>query len=115
MEIQERFRAGDRAIVIDEQRKSETMQILQGYTAGKKISAINSRRQIFLNQIRYMDKSAAGVHILLCLILSLMAVWLYKRGAGRKDIVTVLMVSAGVLALSQQHRSGMYFIPVWRN
>ena len=111
MEIQERFRAGDRAVVIDEQRKSETMQILQGYTAGKKISAINGRRQIFLNQIRYMDKSAAGVHILLCLILSLMAVWLYKRGAGREDIVTVLMVSAGVLGIVSTAQIGHVFYP----
>lgn len=110
-DIQDRFRITDRLVKIDGHKKEETMQILQKQIADKQMTVLNSRKRIIRNQIRYMDKSIAGVHMLLCLLLLSVAMIMHQKGAGEEDIILVSMVLSGILGIVSIAEIGHIFYP----
>lgn len=61
-DIREQFRITDRIVVIDEKRKKETLSLLQKEILQKKTGVIHNRKEILIQQFRYMDKSVLGIH-----------------------------------------------------
>ena len=109
--IKDRFRDADRLVVIDKQRKEETMQLLQKHISEKHITVLSSRRRILYNQIRYMDKSVAGIHMLFCVLLILIAALMYQRGVEKENIIFASMVLSGILGVISIVEIGHIFYP----
>lgn len=109
--IKNRFHAADHLVIIDQQRKEETMQLLQKHIFEKHVTVLSSKRRILCNQIRYMDKSAAGVHVLFCALLLLIAVFMYQKGADKGDIILAAMILSGVLGVVSIVEVGHVFYP----
>lgn len=110
-DIQDRFRVTDRLVKIDGQKKEETMQVLQKQIADKQMTVLSNRRRIIRNQFRYMDKTVAGVHVLLCIVLLSAALIMYQRGAKKEDIIFASMVLSGVLGIVSVAEIGHIFYP----
>ncbi|MCM1155252.1 MAG: hypothetical protein NC314_00135 [Roseburia sp.] len=110
-DIQERFRITDRLVMVDERRKKESLQILQKCVEDKQMTVLESRRRILFNQIRYMDKSAAGTHALFGVFLLLIVILLHQRSTDKEDIILVSMVLSGVLGVVSVAEIGRIFYP----
>lgn len=106
-DIREEFRITDRTVVIDEKKKKETLLFLQEEIAGKRIRLLNDRKEILLQQFRYMDKSMIGIHAALCIIPMLVMVVLHWSAGcggftveiGEEDIILISTIFSGILGI----------------
>lgn len=98
-ELYDRFRNTADSLVIDEERKKESILFLQKQIANKPIGILNSRIHIFLNQIRYMDKSTTWIHTAVCIILLLIMIFFSRYGMEKEDIILISMVLSGILGV----------------
>lgn len=99
MEVQDMFMAADRTIKIDENKKEETIMLLQKNIEEKQINVISSRKRILFNQFKYMDKSMIYVHLIFCIVLLLIAAVMKHYEAEEKDIILYCLFLAGVLGV----------------
>ncbi len=99
MEVQDMFMAADRTIKIDENKKEETIMLLQKNIEEKQINVISSRKRILFNQFKYMDKSMIYVHLIFCIVLLLIAAVMKHYEAEEKDIILYSLFLAGVLGV----------------
>lgn len=106
-DIREEFRITDRTIVIDEKRKEETLLFLQEEIAEKQTHVLTNKREMLLQQFRYMDKSMIGIHAAICIIPILITVVLhwpavygrFMTEIGEKDIILISTIFSGILGI----------------
>lgn len=116
-DIREEFRITDQSIIIDEKRKEETLLYLQEEIAGKQTRVLSNRKEILLQQFRYMDKSMIGIHAALCIIPILIAVILHwSAGYGRfvmkigeEEIILISTILSGILGIVSIMEIGRVF------
>lgn len=96
-DIKSMFASADALLPIDDTRKHRTLEMLRLEIADKEVSLISNRRKIWLNQIRYADRSMTYFHILGCVIMLLLIVVMDIRQINSESIITTSMILAGVL------------------
>lgn len=99
-DIKEKFRITDSMIGIDENRKQDTLLFLQKNIVKKEIGVLHDRKKILYNQIRYMDKEALSIHLLLCLVLLSVTVVLSCYNRKQEEVIMFSMVFSGVLGIA---------------
>lgn len=99
-DIKEKFRITDSMVRINENRKQNTLLFLRKNIAKKEIGILQDRKKILYNQIRYMDKGALGIHLLLCLILLSVTVVLSCYNKNQEEVIMFSMVLSGVLGIA---------------
>lgn len=105
--IREEFRITDRAVVIDEKKKEETLLFLQKEIAGKRTRVRNGQKQILFQQFRYMDKSMIWIHAAFCIVpVFLMAILHWSAGCGRfameigeEEMILIFTILSGILGI----------------
>ncbi|MCM1386925.1 MAG: hypothetical protein NC231_06335 [Bacillus sp. (in: Bacteria)] len=108
-DIQKKLRTQKIEVQIDEKKKEETMRILQSHIAEKQIGVLQSRRRILWGQIRYMDKSVFAVHMLFCIMIAAVGVFMNYKEAPREDIIVFSMILAGILGVVSIVQTGRIF------
>lgn len=98
-EFADKFREEDKMLVIDEKRKKESLLLLGETISQKRIHIAYDKKQIFLNQIRYMDKSMLVIHMGICAILSLLILNFSRYGADKEAIIAFSMISSAALGI----------------
>ena len=98
-ELYDRFHNTADSLVIDEERKKETLLFLQKQITDKPIGILSSRIHIFLNQIRYMDKSTTWVHSAICIVLLLIMMFFSRYGVEKENIILISMILSGILGV----------------
>lgn len=88
-DIREQFRITDRIVVIDEKRKEETLSFLQKEILQKKTGIVHNRKEILIQQFRYMDKSMLGIHGAFGIASLLMMILLPEYGKFGESVVGV--------------------------
>lgn len=99
MEIYDRFHNTADRLIIHEKRKKETMLFLQKQIADKPIGIISSKTHIFLNQIKYMDKSMTWIHMVVCIVLLLITIFFSRYGVEKENIILISMILSGILGV----------------
>ncbi len=94
-DIREQFRITDRIILIDQQRKEDTLLFLQKEISRKKTVKIYGKKGILIRQFRYMDKSMLGIHAVFCII-ALFVMFLQQE---EKNILFVSTIISGILGV----------------
>lgn len=98
-DIKEKFRITDSLIIIDEDRKEESMSLFLKKIDEKQVSILHHKGKILLQQARYMDKSAMITHIIVCIIVIVIAALMGKNGATGDEIIFSSMLLSGVLGM----------------
>lgn len=96
-DIKAMFVSTDVLLPIDSERKNSTLEKLRHEIADKEIPLVSSRRRIWLNQIRYADRSMLGFHLLGCIVMLSMIVMMKVRQIDNESAIATSMILAGVL------------------
>ena len=96
-DIKSMFASADALLPINAERKRNTLQRLQQEIADKKVLLVSNRRKIWLNQMRYADRSMICFHLLGCIIMLLLIVMMDVRQIDSESIIAASMILAGVL------------------
>ncbi|MCM1143859.1 MAG: hypothetical protein NC318_10055 [Blautia sp.] len=97
--IRDRFLMSCQTVGIDNQKKEDTLSLLQIKIDEKKIGVLRDRKQILISQMRYMDKSTFAVHLLLCIVLLLFAGIMQFYKVEKEDVILFSMILSIVLAV----------------
>lgn len=89
------FTAADKCLPIDEQRKSETLNLLYHVTASIENRPLQNRKQLLLNLLRYADRNLAGMHLLVCaaMLLLLFTVNTWNINAATTVLLSMMIPS----------------------
>ena len=96
-DIKSMFASADALLPIDTERKHNTLQKLRQEIADKEVLLLNSNRKIWLNQMRYADRSMICFHVLGCTVMLLLMVMMDVRQIDNGSIIAASMILAGVL------------------
>ena len=96
-DIRAMFISSDAFLPIDMERKNHTLERLRREITGKKVRLISNSRKIWLNQMRYADRSMIIFHILGCIVMLFLMVIMDIRPVDSESIIAVSMILAGVL------------------
>lgn len=96
-DIKYMFASADPLLPIDTGRKRITMEKLRQEIADKEVLLVCSRRKIWLNQLRYADRSMIGFHILGCIVTLSLIVMMKVRRIDDESVIATSMILAGVL------------------
>lgn len=96
-DIKAMFVSADTLLPIDAERKNRTLERLRREIADKEVLLVSSRRTIWLNQMRYADKSMLVFHILGCIIMLLLMVMMDIRQIDNESMIAASMILSGVL------------------
>ena len=95
--IRAMFRSADALLPIDEKTKSSTIGKLRGEIAAKEVLPIRSRTAIWLNRMRYADRSIYGFHLFGCIVMLLMIIVMDVQRVDNEMMIAYSMILAGVL------------------
>ena len=95
--IKAMFTSADTLLPIDAERKHGTLERLRQEIADKEVHLVSDRRKIWLNQIRYADRSMTYFHVLGCIVMLFLIVMMDIRHIDSESIITTSMILAGVL------------------
>lgn len=95
--IKAMFASTDAFLPINAERKHNTLQKLRQEIADKEVLFVSNRRKIWLNQMRYADRSMIRFHVLGCIIMLLLIVMMDFRQIDNESIIATSMILAGVL------------------
>ena len=96
-DIRAMFASADALLPIDAERKHNTLQKLRQEIADKEVLLVSNRWKIWLNQMRYADRSMLCFHLLGCIIMLLLIVMMDVRQIDNESIIAASMILAGVL------------------
>lgn len=96
-DISAMFASADALLPIDTERKNRTLEKLRQEVTDKEVLLISNRRKIWLNQMRYADRSMIVFHILDCVIMLFLMVMMDIRQIDNESIIATSMILAGVL------------------
>ena len=96
-DIKAMFAATDTLLPIDAVRKHSTLELIRQEIADREVLFISNRRKIWLNQMRYADKSMLAFHILGCIVMLSLMVMMHIRQLGNESMIAISMVLSGVL------------------
>ena len=96
-DIKSMFASADAILPIDAERKHNSMQKLRQEIADKEVLLVSNRRKIWLNQMRYADRSMICFHLLGCIVMLCLIVMMDVRQIDNESIITASMILAGVL------------------
>lgn len=96
-DIKSMFTSTDALLPIDVERKNRTLEKLRKEIAGKEVLLVSNRRKIWLNQMRYADRSMICFHLLGCIVMLLLIVMMDIRQIDSESIIAASMILAGVL------------------
>ena len=96
-DISAMFASADALLPIDTERKNRTLEKLRREIAGKEVLLVSNRRKIWLNQIRYADRSMLIFHILGCIIMFTLLVMMDVRQINNESMIAASMILSGVL------------------
>ena len=91
------FDTADALLPIDAGRKRNTLQKLRQEITDKEVLLVSNRRKIWLNQMRYADRSMICFHLLGCIIMLLLIIMMDARQIDSESIIAASMILAGVL------------------
>lgn len=97
IELYEIFNNADRKLQIDNRRKNDTLLFLQKKINEKQLRLVNDKKQILLNQIKYMDKSVFMLHILIFVIMLPVMTFMERNGNEIKDIIITSVILSGLM------------------
>ena len=104
------FASTDALLPIDAERKNRTLEELRQEIADKEVLLVSSKRKIWLNQMRYADRSMIIFHILGCIVMLLMMVMMDALQINNESVIAVSMIFSGVLgSLSVLEVGKVYF------
>lgn len=96
-DIKAMFASADTLLPIDDTRKHRTLEMLRQEIADKDVLLVSSRRKIWLNQMRYADRSMMIFHILGCVVMLLLMVMMDIRQIDNESMIATSMILSGVL------------------
>lgn len=91
------FLSADSRLVIDKDRKSNTIDILRKEIECKEVCLVVSKRKIWLNQMRYADRSMYFIHLPGCAFMLFLMVMMDIRNVDSESMITFSMILAGML------------------
>ena len=91
------FLSADSDLVIDKERKSNTINILRKEIECKEVRLVVSKRKIWLNQMRYADRSMYFFHLLGCAFMLFLMVMMDMRNVDSGSMIAFSMILAGIL------------------
>lgn len=91
------FLSADSRLVIDKERKNNTINILRKEIEYKDVRLVVSKRKIWLNQMRYADRSMFFFHLLGCAVMLFLIVMMDIWNVDNESMVTFSMILAGML------------------
>lgn len=98
-DIKEKFRITDRLIQIDENRKRESISLLQNKIKEKHINMAHHGRKILLQQVRYMDKLIMITQIVLYVIVVIIAIMMRQKGVLEEEIILFSILISGLFGI----------------
>ena len=96
-DIKSMFASADALLPIDEDQKRSTLKRLRQEITDKEVLLVCSRRKIWLNQMRYADRSMFGFHILGCIVTLSLIFMMKVRRIDNESVIATFMILAGVL------------------
>ena len=96
-DIKAMFTTADTLLPIDAERKHSTLERLRQEIEDKEVRLVSSRRKIWLNQIRYADRSMTYFHILGCIVMLFLMVMMNIRHISSASVISTSIILAGVL------------------
>lgn len=96
-DIKSLFASADALLPINVEQKSSTLKRLRQEITDKEVLLVCSRRDIWLNQMRYADRSMIGFHILGCIVTLSLIVMMKVRRIDDESVIATSMILAGVL------------------
>lgn len=97
IDIKAMFASADALLPIDAERKTRTMERLRQEIAGKEVLLVSNRRKIWLNQMRYADRSMLAFHILGCIVMLALMVMMHVLRIDNEFMIAASMIFSGVL------------------
>lgn len=98
-DIKEKFRITDRLMQIDENRKRESISLLQNKIKEKQINMAHHGRKILLQQVRYMDKLIMITQIVLYVIVVIIAIMMRQKGVLEEEIILFSILISGLFGI----------------
>ncbi len=98
-DIKEKFRITDRLMQIDENRKRESISLLQNKINEKQINMAHHGRKILLQQVRYMDKLIMITQIVLYVIVVIIAIMMRQKGVLEEEIILFSILISGLFGI----------------
>lgn len=98
-DIKEKFRITDRLMQIDENRKRESISLLQNKIKEKQINMAHHGRKILLQQVRYMDKLIMITQIILYVIVVIIAIMMRQKGVLEEEIILFSILISGLFGI----------------
>lgn len=96
-DIKAMFASTDTLLPIDAVRKHITLEQLRQEIADKEVPLVSNRRKIWLNQMRYADRSMLVLHILGCIVMLSLMVMMHVRQIDNGSMIAISMILSGVL------------------
>lgn len=100
IKLREIFINADQTLQIDEKRKSDTLLLLQKKIEEKQIRLVNNKKQILLNQIKYMNKSILLYHVLIFIIMLTVMMLMRRHAVEEEDIIITIVILSGALGVT---------------
>lgn len=96
-DIKALFAATDSLFPIDEQRKTDALQLLRQAAAAKEVGLLTDKRIIWQNRMRYADRNMLWFHLCGCLLMLFLMKMMELRQVDRAYMITASMLLTGVL------------------
>ena len=96
-DIKAMFASTDTLLPIDAVRKHSALEQLWQEIADKEVPLVSNRRKIWLNQMRYADRSMLVLHILGCIVMLFLMVMMHVRQIDNESMIAISMILSGVL------------------
>lgn len=95
--IKAMFASADVHFPIDPERRQHTLEKLRQEITDKEIFLVSKRSKVWLNRMRYADRTMIGFHILGCMIMLFLMLMMDVRRFDNETMIAYSMILSGLL------------------